>query len=233
MSDLRTRKKQKTRVAILKAARGLMIRQGFEATTMENVAARADVSVGSLYNYFENKRALLLGIMEDATEDVLQEAASVVANPGNNGQEALAQLLHGYATSLQKLNKDLLRQTMSISFTEPPENTASMFRLDEMLIEQTALLVAQLQQRSLITTEVSVEQASLTLYGTFAVAMLLWMSMPDADNELLHSTLDQQLFVVFRGLTPLRSERRNHESSYQWNGGRWTNVGVLASYLRT
>lgn len=46
------------------AARELFIRQGFHATSMRDIAKRAGVSLGNLYNYFETKDAIFESIIE-------------------------------------------------------------------------------------------------------------------------------------------------------------------------
>jgi AcrR family transcriptional regulator len=204
----RERKKSKTRAAIARAARALMVRRGFEATTMESVAERADVSVGTLYNHFASKRALLLGIMADATGDVVARAAAVVEDPGEDAHAAVLRLMHVYAESLQRLDKGLLRRALGISFTDSAEVGAEMLRLDELLVEQTAALVGKLQARGSIATEIPAPQAALALYGSFAIAMVLWMAMPDADDTALFTTLDQQLAVLFLGLAPRPKQER-------------------------
>jgi AcrR family transcriptional regulator len=51
--------------AIVEAARLVMAEHGAEALTTVNVAARAGVSVGSLYQYFAGRDALLFAVLED------------------------------------------------------------------------------------------------------------------------------------------------------------------------
>lgn len=56
----RERKKLATRRRILEAALGLFEEKGYEATTVEEIAQRADVAKGTVFNYFPQKRAFLL-----------------------------------------------------------------------------------------------------------------------------------------------------------------------------
>src|SRR4026209_146 len=45
------------------AAKQLFIRQGFHATSMRNISARAGTSLGNLYNYYPTKEAILGSII--------------------------------------------------------------------------------------------------------------------------------------------------------------------------
>lgn len=58
---------------IADAAADLFIRKGFHNTTTKDIARAADVSEGSIYNYFENKEDILYGIIEFVAEEELQK----------------------------------------------------------------------------------------------------------------------------------------------------------------
>jgi AcrR family transcriptional regulator len=56
--------KQVTRDAILAAGEAVFSERGFGGARMEDIAERAGVSVGTLYNYFDDRDALLEAILE-------------------------------------------------------------------------------------------------------------------------------------------------------------------------
>jgi AcrR family transcriptional regulator len=55
LAGLRERKKQKTRDAIQREAMRLFQEQGYEATTIEQIAAAVDISPSTFFNYFPTK----------------------------------------------------------------------------------------------------------------------------------------------------------------------------------
>ena len=58
--------------------------RGYARTTTNKIATRAGVSIGSLYQYFPNKDAILAGLMEKHIEQVqavVQTALADLANP--------------------------------------------------------------------------------------------------------------------------------------------------------
>jgi AcrR family transcriptional regulator len=58
-SGRRERKKDETKRKIIDVALELFHRQGFAATTMEQIADTADVAKGTLYNHFATKEAIV------------------------------------------------------------------------------------------------------------------------------------------------------------------------------
>jgi AcrR family transcriptional regulator len=72
-----TAKSDETRGRIMAAAIELFRRQGFDATTMREIAAEAGVATGAAYYYFDSKDAIVLAFYDQAQkemEPLLQEA---------------------------------------------------------------------------------------------------------------------------------------------------------------
>jgi AcrR family transcriptional regulator len=71
--------------AILEATARVLVRRGFDGCTTNAVAAAAGVSIGSLYQYFPNKQALVAALIDRHIEEVnaavLAELTRVAALP--------------------------------------------------------------------------------------------------------------------------------------------------------
>ena len=65
MSSEERRKKEKEnrKNSILKAARKLFLERGFKAVTVDQIAAKADVSKGAIYLYFDSKEEIYTQIL--------------------------------------------------------------------------------------------------------------------------------------------------------------------------
>ena len=79
--------------AILKATVQVLVRVGKEKLTTTRVAARAGVSVGTLYQYFPNKSALLRAAMRLHMEEIFAEVDQVCAAQRGQPVEQMAEAL--------------------------------------------------------------------------------------------------------------------------------------------
>ncbi|WP_165945856.1 TetR family transcriptional regulator [Micromonospora sp. KC606] len=75
---LRERKKERTRQALVNSALGLFAERGYEATTIADIAAGADVSTRTFFSYFPSKEEILFA----DTEERLALALAVIDQRG-------------------------------------------------------------------------------------------------------------------------------------------------------
>lgn len=79
--------------SLVDAAAELVARDGLDALTTVKVAARAGVSVGSLYQYFENKDALVAALMERVNQDLIDAVDAVAVDALKADPQAFARAL--------------------------------------------------------------------------------------------------------------------------------------------
>jgi AcrR family transcriptional regulator len=103
---------QRTVEVVLKAAAQVFVRRGYAGATTNHIAERAGVSIGSLYEYFPSKDAILVALMEAHVregEAVLGRAAAEVAGASPSLTETIRHLvkamveLHGRERELHRV----------------------------------------------------------------------------------------------------------------------------------
>lgn len=126
MSGLKPRKQPKqpraveTVACILEAAAQILEAQGFEAFNTNAVAERAGVSIGSLYQYFPGKDALLIALMQREKERFREDANAALAEP--TGSAALQHLIS--AAVRQQLGRAELARLLDLEEEKPATRQA-------------------------------------------------------------------------------------------------------------
>jgi AcrR family transcriptional regulator len=101
IQERKEREKEKRRQQILVAAKKLFSRKGFNKATMEDIAAEAELSPGTLYSYFKNKDELFASL----SLRILQFLILRVEQASKNGNANPEQQLENLAEALYDVYK--------------------------------------------------------------------------------------------------------------------------------
>ena len=92
----RQSRSEQMRADLLEAATRVLHRLGAQAFTTNRVAEAAGVSVGSLYQYFPNKAALLIALHEHEAEQTWQHLAPLLASAELSPRQRFEQLVTAF-----------------------------------------------------------------------------------------------------------------------------------------
>jgi AcrR family transcriptional regulator len=81
------RRREGYRDIILHAAERVILRKGFSALTMDDVAREAQLSKATIYKYVAGKGALVFEIMAHNLDDIHDRVAGIVGGPGTAGEK--------------------------------------------------------------------------------------------------------------------------------------------------
>jgi AcrR family transcriptional regulator len=161
-AGLRERKKNKTWLLLRQTALDLFEERGFENVSVAEIAAAADVSKATVFNYFPSKEDLAIGGMKRHTGDA---ARIVRARPrGQTPLEALREhyfhLLECHAPQVGLSDSPQFLQVQRLIMTTPSLRVAAMdyrrqsaVELAEALIEEDDRLTARLLASQLLHTQ--------------------------------------------------------------------------------
>ena len=156
MAGLRERQKADRERRILKAAVTQFRADGYRAVRIEDLAEMAEVSVGTVYNYYQTKGDILIATVAMEVEEVLTSGAKIVADPPHGVDAALLALIFQYYDhSLEYLSKEMWRTAMALSIEAPgTPNGRRYTELDGRLSAQVTELIGALQARGEVRSDI-------------------------------------------------------------------------------
>jgi AcrR family transcriptional regulator len=145
-----TRRKEARPQELLAAALDLFVERGYAATRLDDVAARAGVSKGTLYLYFTNKEELFKAVVRENMVPALDEAESIIAHYQGSAADLFRAIMKGWwehvgATQLSGLPKLIMAESCNF-----PEVAAFYY---EEVISRAKRMVTSMVQRGVDSGE--------------------------------------------------------------------------------
>jgi AcrR family transcriptional regulator len=201
MSGLREKQKEKRYQSIITAALSLIGERGYSATSIEEIAGRAEVGVGTVYNYFHTKADIIVELYKRDIAGNLRQGKKVIASLKDDYEQTVVKLLVAYAAGyLGKRDKPLLREIYSVVMSEQALARQELLQLDGMLVDQLAGLLAEAQRHNHIKTAVDPQEAAYILFSLTTYDFILFVTDDDLPFTELEETIKRHVRLIFEGL---------------------------------
>jgi AcrR family transcriptional regulator len=173
------------RTQILDAAAQVFAARGFHRTTVRDVAKAAGVADGTIYNYFENKTALLLGILDRLNENE-RRAIDLAQAQATDLRTFTRRYFQNHLLVFANENQELLRVVLS----EVLVNAELRERYLEQIVAPT--FVAIMQQLAPLAEQGQLRIENLQFNLQLMSSMLLGVLMARMfDKRSAQSTWEQ------------------------------------------
>jgi AcrR family transcriptional regulator len=175
---LRERKRADTHARIHQAALALFARQGFETTTLDDIATAAGVSRRSLFHYFGSKEDIVLSTKAGLAE--LIEAA-IARRPADEpllemAEHALTDVAQDFQGPEARALARLIHDTPALRAGDHAKYEAIEQRMAAAMAARKGLPADDLQARVVATTAV----------GVLRMASETWLAADDARGPEVH-----------------------------------------------
>lgn len=194
MTGLRARQKADRGRRILESATTLFSREGYDNTRIEDIAEMAGVSVGTFYNYFENKGDILVAIVSMEVEEVLDAGERIVQDPPASVEAAMEKLIGQYYDhSLFYLSKQMWRTAMALSIQQPDTPFSRRYtELDHRLCKQVTSLVEILQRRGVVRAGLDCTAIGEMIFNNLNLMFIEFVKVSDMTVDQLKATVSRQ-----------------------------------------
>ncbi|MEV7398627.1 TetR/AcrR family transcriptional regulator [Aeromicrobium sp. NPDC092404] len=179
----------RTRRALFDAAAKLFVAQGYENTTMANIAAEAGTSRRTAFNHFPNKGDIPMLWVRQMADHAIEEVATTITDDISEGIRAYFRVISEAVESEPELSRQMM-----LGWTAA---LGPALYESQLLSDVTPYLKGG-QERGQIHPWVDITVAARTLSDVLQGATFRWVREPDS---VLHEMVDSGITLVLRAMT--------------------------------
>ncbi|MGZ3377906.1 MAG: TetR/AcrR family transcriptional regulator [Phenylobacterium sp.] len=196
----RQTQKEATRNRVIDAARELFDTQGYQGTTIREIARHAGVSVGSVFTTFASKGEILSQVMEDRLDGLYAELDRVVPNLRGSTSDRLRSIfaIH-FSFEARRTRLFLAHIAAAYDWTLPP--SARPMGRNPRLIGIIRECVTKGIADGDVAPDVDAKEAVDLLMAAY-VWIYRMAALNGADAEEMTAAMDRQIGLIANGLGP-------------------------------
>jgi AcrR family transcriptional regulator len=175
LDGLRERKRAKTLARIQVEAMRLFLERGFETTTLDDIAAAAEVSRRSLFHYFDSKEEIVFSTREDFPKLL---ADCVSRRPAD--EPLLNMVENALIDMATRLESPQMRKISRMIRDTPALNTGEQAKYEH--VEQ-ALAKALADRKILPETDTDCQVTAAISIGILKMAIKAWLSGKESSTK--------------------------------------------------
>jgi len=170
----RERRKREVRERIMRAGMKRFVRQGFEDTTVDQIAEDADVAQKTFFNYFPTKQDLFHQLAEERIEEFAQILEEERERSGSTQQklEHCFLRLSDLLEQRKRLARDLILEIMKT--TVPGSGAEELSKLHGLF----GAILRDGQAAGDVRRDYGVEFLAEMVFGGFNTVMNNWLNIP-------------------------------------------------------
>ncbi len=208
-SSLRERQREHRRRDIMDAAWELFGEKGFDETSIEEIAAHAEVGPATVYNYFGSKNGLLAALFVRYIEQEAEEGESVLQNPPPDVVDGMTALFDRYLEGLaSRCSPQLLREFYALGISKQFDYGRDTYKLKRRFLDQGHRLATHYKKRGQIREDVTADEATAMCCSAAVFPMTLFAMGLGIDLEAARQMLHRYLALTLSGIGTTRGLAR-------------------------
>jgi len=171
----RERRRLEIRSRVLDAALSLFEAQGYEATTVTEVAQRADIAYGTFFNHFPSKLHLLRELSDLALQNLFENLEELRKQPGSFGEHLIALFESSAERAVAKgpRVRELVGAMMALAFPETAGQDDRRIRVAFRRILEDGIATGE------VRAGVDLDTLTDVVVGTWYSMFLSWVHFDD------------------------------------------------------
>ena len=193
IAERKEREKQQRKEEIIQAAEMVFFSKGFEQSTMDDIAEKAELSKGTLYLYFKSKEDLHMAVARKAIH-LLRNYTANASDGKGTALEKLGQLGRA-CIEFSRSHPDHMKAIMTLEEVEPKSISLSTSDVQEMIYNESTVgaviqIVEQGVLEKLIRSDIPVALVAHTLWMS-VLGVIRFVSTRESLLQMLNLSADE------------------------------------------
>jgi AcrR family transcriptional regulator len=197
-SDL---KKKESEEKITSSARDIFLKKGYNNTTMEEIAAKADMGVGTLYNYFKSKAEIFISIMvrESLINETDDEAdLKLEKDPAT----IIIDYILRSTSYIEAFDKNLWIELFAAMLGNANSDNSiitGLVNMDFKFIQKLDHLLNSLKEKGRLPQSFKSNEAAYAIYSIILTQIIMYIYTERATFEVYRTNVKNQISFLFEG----------------------------------
>lgn len=193
----RARRKEETLRRIEEASWSLFRSRGYEATSTREIADGADIAAGTLFNYFPEKRTLLIHLMRRLIDESVAKAFETM-QPSTIDRE----LMHAFGALTEchakdrRLSRVFVKELLFVDGKQRADSAAWTFGI----VKRIADLMSNAQRRGELDPSVDPMDAAQQIFSMHYFGLVTWLGGMIPSRAAHEQRFETSLRLLLRGL---------------------------------
>lgn len=226
-SDLMLGQREKNKIdklrRIKEAAKELFLSKGFDDTTTREIAIRAEVGIGTVFIYADNKRDLVFLVANDELAETTDKAEASIRDNASCLQNLLTVFRHHYEFfgRQPQLSRLMLRE---MTFYDTGRQADRFQETRERVIRLVGNIIKRAVDHGTINPSEDASFVGWVAFSIYATELRQWLMTKNPDVEKGIAQLRRALHLFVKGLEPSKilSDQRRRPALGPTKPGRRT-----------
>lgn len=197
--SVRERNKREKRERLLRAARDLFVRKGFEATTAREICRRAGVGTGTLFLYVKSKRDLLFLVFREEARRLWSEALTSTER-ATSIVDTAARLFGAFIEYYD--SNPALAEGLGAELLAGARGSDELIALNAEFLAHLVALIERAQEQGELRSDRPASTLAALFFAHYEHWVLAWLVMGAVPREVAQAGLREALELQVEGLRP-------------------------------
>lgn len=182
------------KIKIYDAAEHIFAENGFEKTTVDQIAEEANVAKGTIYYYFKSKDEIFFGLMEDGIANFLDSINGKIKKT-EDPKERLEKLLTAQLNYYEK-HRDFCRVLLSEFWRLESRWKKNISDIQSKYVEVIKEIIQDGKKTNIFKNDLDIQATTTALFSLVAVSGLSWAVF---HREIPRKTMNKTIIDIFLG----------------------------------